>query len=189
MMSGKKVDDQHTLNQHMITGHMITGDKPRELDKCLMSPLLSDQEDAQSDQEDAQSGGKAAAPDVDPFGWMDGVKWVTWVARGWIWHGCFLCFAQTRLYLAVMHGQLSTSTDADTVSRMMLWSVAVAFCDMFCMISGVAVLILNLRLLCNACVGAACMALAMVVAYSTAMVPVIGAQARPACWRWKVGYF
>ena len=149
------------------------------------------QQSGESEHEDAQSGGEDKAPDADPWEWMEwmeGGKWVTWVAGWWVWHGCFLCFAQVRLYLSVLRGQLSSSADADTVSRMLLWSVAVALCDLVLMISGLAVLILNLRLLCNACVGAACKALAMVVACCTSMVPVIGAQAGPACWHWKVGY-
>ena len=178
---------KHMITSHAVQGeHMISGHmhKSGESGEGLTSPPLPDHEDA-------QSGGEDEAPDADPFEWMEwmeGGKWVTWVAGWWVWHGCLLCFSQMRLYLATLHGQLSSSADADTVSRMLMWSVAVALCDLVCMISGLAVLILNLRLLCSTCVGAACKALAMVVACGISMVPVIGAQSGPACWHWKVGY-
>jgi hypothetical protein len=92
------------------------------------------------------------------------------------------------MYLAGIREQLGSSRDSgtDAVLRILLWSVAVAVCDMVCMVSGLAVIILNLRTLLVACIGAAHTLLAMVGACGTAMVPVIAVQAVPGCRLWQV---
>ena len=180
MVTSRKMAARDAHHEHVAAG-MITGNK-----------RLGDEDEETHlppHQTDAQGGGQDGPPDGPAFEWIDdGTEMVTWVARWWVWHGCFLCTAGARVYLAGVREQLGSSTDSgtDAVFRILLWSVAVAVCEIVCMISGLAVLILNLRTLILACIGVALTLLAMVGACGTAMVPVIAVQAGPRCSTWQV---
>jgi hypothetical protein len=111
---------------------------------------------------------------------------LTCVARPWAWRFWFICSSSGRLLLAT-HSDLLLGTPSNSLPSILLRGLFVASFDIVLMISGIAVVILNLHHFYLCYISATKAAVSVTAGCGTLLVPIIAAQAAGRSWLLKIG--
>ena len=118
----------------------------------------------------------------------DGREVLTCLARPWVWHFGFMCGSSGRLLLAT-HSDLilGTLSNSNTLPSILLRGLFVASFDIVLMVSGIAVVILNLRSFYLSIISTTNASVSVTAGCGTLLVPIIAAQAAGRSGLWKFG--